>query len=60
MGIPTITVLLLFIGGMQLASIGILGEYIGRIYDEVRDRPLYIVKKAVNMAPKTPRRQQET
>lgn len=50
MGIPTITVLILFIGGVQLAAVGVLGEYIGRIYDEVRRRPLYIVDRAVNVA----------
>jgi dolichol-phosphate mannosyltransferase len=50
MGIPTITVLVLFIGGVQLAAVGVLGEYIGRIYDEVRRRPLYIVERAVNVA----------
>jgi polyisoprenyl-phosphate glycosyltransferase len=38
-------VALLFLGGVQLVSIGILGEYIGRLYDEVRGRPLYIVRK---------------
>jgi len=53
MGIPTITILILFMGGVQMVSIGILGEYIGRTYDEVRDRPLYIVKKAVNIEPRT-------
>ncbi len=36
---------LLFLGGIQLVSVGILGEYIGRIYDEVRRRPLYIIRK---------------
>jgi dolichol-phosphate mannosyltransferase len=49
MGIPTVTVLVLFIGGVQLAAIGVLGEYIGRIYEEVRRRPLYIVDQAVNV-----------
>ena len=55
MGVPTITVLVLFIGGVQLAGIGLLGEYIGRIYDEVRQRPLYIVDRAVNISLRDPR-----
>jgi dolichol-phosphate mannosyltransferase len=50
MGIPTITVLVLFIGGVQLTAVGVLGEYIGRIYDEVRRRPMYIVQRTVNVA----------
>ncbi|MEH6476288.1 MAG: glycosyltransferase family 2 protein [Sneathiella sp.] len=40
----TIVIILLF-GGLNMLSVGILGEYIGRIYREVRDRPLYIVQK---------------
>lgn len=55
MGLPTVTVFVLFIGGIQLAGIGLLGEYIGRIYDEVRQRPMYIVDRAVNVAVRDPR-----
>jgi dolichol-phosphate mannosyltransferase len=48
LGIPTLTLLIAFLGGMQLVAIGILGEYIGRIYDEVRERPPYIVDRFIN------------
>ena len=43
LGNPTIVILVLLLGGIQLIGIGILGEYIARIYDEVRNRPKYIV-----------------
>ena len=45
LGNPTIVILVLFLGGIQLISIGILGEYIGRIYEEVRQRPRFIVDR---------------
>ena len=44
-GNPTIVILILFIGGIQLFSIGILGMYIGQIFDQVKNRPLYIIEK---------------
>lgn len=44
-GQSTLAALVLFIGGVQLWVAGILGEYIGRIYDEVRHRPLYLVRE---------------
>lgn len=48
-GIATITVSILFLGGIQLIAIGVIGEYIGRIYDEVKQRPVFVVKQLVNL-----------
>lgn len=49
LGVPTLIILVLLLGGIQLISVGVLGEYIGRTYDEVRRRPLYVVDRAVNV-----------
>ena len=46
-GNPTVVILILFMGGIQLISVGILGAYIARIYEEVKRRPKFIVDKAV-------------
>ena len=44
LGNPTIVILVTFFSGVQLLSLGVIGEYIGRIYDETRERPKYIVE----------------
>lgn len=46
LGFTTLVTLVVFVGGVQLIGIGILGEYLGRIYDEVKQRPLYVVKRS--------------
>ena len=44
-GYPTIVVLVLFLGGVQLISLGIVGEYLGKTFMEVKNRPVYVVDK---------------
>jgi len=48
-GFSSITIAVLLLGGIQLIAIGIIGEYVGRIYDEVKGRPLYLVRTRVNI-----------
>ena len=47
-GFGTITIAVLLLGGIQLMAIGLIGEYVGRIYDEVKGRPLYLVRARLN------------
>lgn len=51
-GFTTLVSLVLFLGGVQLIAIGLLGEYLARIYDEAKQRPLYILKKRYGIPPK--------
>jgi len=51
MGFTTTILCVLFLGGVQLITVGILGEYIGRIYDEVKQRPLYVVRDRLGIEP---------
>jgi glycosyltransferase involved in cell wall biosynthesis len=46
-GWPTIVTILLFFSGINLLSLGVVGEYIARIYDEVKGRPLYLVRQSL-------------
>ena len=50
-GQATTLILVLLLGGVQLIFLGIIGEYLGRIYDEVRNRPLYIVRSLLEAPP---------
>ena len=54
-GVATILLVVLMLGGIQLITLGIVGEYIGRIYEEVKGRPLYVVRGEVAAEPEDAR-----
>jgi dolichol-phosphate mannosyltransferase len=53
-GWTALMIAVLFMGGVQLITIGILGEYVGRIYNEIKNRPLYVVQEYVGFANEGP------
>ncbi len=53
-GFPTLVVSIMFFAGVQLISLGVIGEYLGRIYEEVKARPLYLVSEEVGLEQHSP------
>jgi len=47
-GVTTVLLVVLLLGGIQLITVGIIGEYLGRVYEEVKGRPLYVVRDVVD------------
>ena len=50
-GWPSLMTVVLFLGGLQLVALGIIGEYLGRLYMEAKQRPLYLVRRIVGRPP---------
>jgi polyisoprenyl-phosphate glycosyltransferase len=48
-GLSTTVIVITFFSGVQLLSLGLMGEYVGRIYDEVKRRPVYIIERKINV-----------
>jgi dolichol-phosphate mannosyltransferase len=53
-GWTALMIVILFLGGAQLIAIGLIGEYIGRIYEETKRRPLYVVSERIGFSGQAP------
>ncbi len=53
-GYPSLMTVVLFLGGLQLMALGVIGEYLGRLYMEAKQRPLYLIKTALSPAARAP------
>lgn len=53
-GFPTLVVSIMFFAGVQLVSLGIIGEYLARVYEEVKARPLFVIAEEIGTAPAEP------
>jgi hypothetical protein len=51
-GYPSLMSVVLFLGGVQLVALGIIGEYLGRMYGETKRRPLYLIGETLRVAPR--------
>jgi dolichol-phosphate mannosyltransferase len=51
-GFPAVALLVVFFGGLNLFSLGVVGEYVGRIYEEIKNRPLYLIHRIHHWEPK--------